>query len=138
MARSSSHPRRPDLESRVPVATEYPRPHLRVSLFGNCNFRCSYCPPWGENAYEIDDNLSLEALLETLEVLSARGFEVVKLTGGEPTLRRDLIPIVARASELFSEVRLITNGWNLRRIADDLAQAGLHTVELSLDAAKQP
>ena len=110
-------------------------PHLRVSLFGNCNFRCTYCPPWGENRYEIGGNLSTGDLSSLLRALAANGFDTVKLTGGEPTLRRDVVDVVRLTTELFSDVRLITNGWKLARIADDLANAGLQTIELSLDAS---
>jgi cyclic pyranopterin phosphate synthase len=58
----------------------------------------------------------------------------VKLTGGEPTLRRDIVDIVGATSEIFAEVRLITNGWNLAKTARHLAAAGLSMVELSIDS----
>ena len=119
----------------TPSASTLELPHLRVSLFGNCNFRCTYCPPWGENSYEVGSYLSFENLTRVLRAFAAGGFTVVKLTGGEPTLRRDLKGVVSLAAELFDEVRLITNGWSLARIAKDLKASGLDTVEVSLDAA---
>ena len=121
----------------LPIPVAYERPHLRVGLIGECNFRCTYCPPWGENSYEIGKRLSRSELTCVLRSLANAGFQVVKLTGGEPTLRRDLIEIVEDACRLFSEVRLITNGWNLDRIAPELAQAGLATVEVSLDSVEE-
>jgi cyclic pyranopterin phosphate synthase len=119
------------------AAKDLTLPHLRVSLFGNCNFRCTYCPPWGENSYELGDRLSRDGLESVLSAFAKVGFSVVKLTGGEPTLRSDLIEISALASEMFDEVRLITNGWKLPRIAPQLSAVGLDTVEVSLDAAEE-
>lgn len=111
-------------------------PHLRISLYGDCNMRCIYCPPWGENSYTIDDNLDTDSLKRVLTYLNEAGFQVVKFTGGEPTLRKDLIEVVQFSSELFPETRIITNGWNLSKIASNLRQAGLNSIEISLDAAE--
>jgi cyclic pyranopterin phosphate synthase len=119
------------------AAKDLTLPHLRVSLFGNCNFRCTYCPPWGENSYELGDRLSRAGLESVLSAFAKVGFSVVKLTGGEPTLRGDLVEVAALASEMFDEVRLITNGWKLPQIAPQLSAVGLDTVEVSLDAAEE-
>jgi cyclic pyranopterin phosphate synthase len=115
---------------------EFSLPHLRVGLYGDCNFRCTYCPPWGENDYRIGENLDSDQLMIALRALAAYGFRIVKFSGGEPTLRRDLIQIIETSSHLFHEVRLITNGWNLARIGPDLRNAGLAMVEVSIDAAE--
>ena len=98
--------------------------------------RCIYCPPWGENSYTIDDNLDTPSLKSILTQLSEAGFRVAKFTGGEPTLRKDLIDIVGFSAPLFPETRIITNGWNLSKIASKLKQAGLKIIEISLDAAE--
>jgi molybdenum cofactor biosynthesis enzyme MoaA len=98
--------------------------------------RCIYCPPWGENSYTIDDNLDTDSLKRILKYLSEAGFRVVKFTGGEPTLRKDLIDVVGFSSKLFPETRIITNGWSLSKIASNLKQAGLNILEISLDAAE--
>ncbi len=111
-------------------------PHLRISLHGDCNMRCIYCPPWGENSYTIDDNLDTDTLKRILTYLSEARFRVVKFTGGEPTLRKDLIDVVHFSSKLFPETRIITNGWSLSRIASNLKLAGLKIIEISLDAAE--
>jgi len=121
----------------MPVPVAHTRPHLRVGLIGECNFRCTYCPPWGENSYEVGKRISRSELFGVLRSLANAGFEVVKFTGGEPTLRRDLVDIVEEASGLFREVRLITNGWNLARLAPELARVGLAAVEVSLDAVDE-
>lgn len=111
-------------------------PHLRISLHGDCNMRCIYCPPWGENSYTIDDNLDTDSLKRVLTYLSEARFQVVKFTGGEPTLRKDIIDVVDFSSKLFPETRIITNGWNLSKIASNLKLAGLNIIEISLDAAE--
>jgi molybdenum cofactor biosynthesis enzyme MoaA len=111
-------------------------PHLRISLHGDCNMRCIYCPPWGENSYTIDNGLDTPSLKRILEELSEAGFRVVKFTGGEPTLRKDLIDIVNFSHHLFPETRIITNGWSLSKIASQLKQVGLNIIEVSLDAAE--
>ncbi len=111
-------------------------PHLRISLHGDCNMRCIYCPPWGENSYTIDDNLDTGSLKRILMYLSKAGFSVVKFTGGEPTLRKDIVDVVDFSSKLFPETRIITNGWSLNKLAPHLKKAGLSSVEISLDAAE--
>lgn len=111
-------------------------PHLRISLHGDCNMRCIYCPPWGENSYTVDDNLDTGSLKRILSYLSGAGFRVAKFTGGEPTLRKDLIEVVGFSSALFPETRIITNGWSLSKIASDLKHARLTSIEISLDAAE--
>src|SRR5579859_892948 len=111
-------------------------PHLRVSLHGDCNMRCIYCPPWGENSYALEDNLDTQSLKRVLKQLGEAGFEVIKFTGGEPTLRKDVPEIVEYAARFFRETRLITNGWNLSKIAPELKRAGLNILEISLDAAE--
>jgi len=121
------------IRSEAPL-DDHTLPHVRISLFGNCNFRCTYCPPWGENSYEIAGKLSTEMLLEVIAELARQGFNVVKFTGGEPTLRKDLLDIVRRTAQLFVETRLITNAWNLRDLAGDLGAAALDSVEVSIDA----
>ena len=116
--------------------SEFDLPHLRVGLYGDCNFRCTYCPPWGENGYRIGANLDRAQLMIALHALAAHGFRIVKFSGGEPTLRRDLMQIIEASSHLFDEVRLITNGWNLARIGRGLQDTGLAMVELSIDAVE--
>jgi molybdenum cofactor biosynthesis enzyme MoaA len=129
--------RRPSYSPSGTLARDYTLPHVRVGLYGDCNFRCTYCPPWGENSYHISSNQGLNELSDILGMLAEKGFTVVKFTGGEPTLRRELVQIVQLASGLFPEVRIITNGWNLTKIALDLQRAGLTMVELSIDAVEE-
>ena len=110
---------------------------LRVSLTDKCNLRCSYCmPPEGL------DWLPGEAMLTDDEVVRVVGIAVrdlgitdVRLTGGEPLLRRGLVDIVSRLSALEPRPRLAltSNGIGLARVAADLAAAGLDRINVSLD-----
>jgi len=110
---------------------------LRVSLTDKCNLRCTYCmPPEGL------DWLPSESVLTDDEVVRVVGVAVrdlgitnVRLTGGEPLLRRGLVDIVRRLAELEPRPRLAltTNGIGLARIVDDLAAAGLDRINVSLD-----
>ncbi|MEO6889435.1 MAG: radical SAM protein, partial [Ktedonobacteraceae bacterium] len=119
----------------VPGGLKTSLPHLRVSLYGDCNMRCIYCAPWGENGYTIAHNLDSASLKRILDRLSQMGFELVKFTGGEPTLRKDLTDIIQFSSTRFRETRIITNGWNLSTIAPSLRASGLSSLEISMDAA---
>ncbi|MBV9098398.1 MAG: GTP 3',8-cyclase MoaA [Frankiaceae bacterium] len=110
---------------------------LRVSLTDKCNLRCSYCmPPEGL------DWLPGDAVLTDDEVVRVVGIAVrelgitdVRLTGGEPLLRRGLVDIVTRLAALDPRPRLAltTNGIGLARVAADLAAAGLDRINVSLD-----
>ncbi|MDQ2902136.1 MAG: radical SAM protein [Chloroflexota bacterium] len=118
----------------VPGGLKTSLPHLRVSLYGDCNMRCIYCAPWGENGYTIAHNLDSASLKMILDRLSQMGFELVKFTGGEPTLRKDLTDIIQFSSTRFGETRIITNGWNLSTIVSNLRAGGLSSLEISMDA----
>ncbi len=110
--------------------------YLRISVTEVCNFRCVYCLP---NGYE---KVAGPALMTPLEierlgrVFSQRGVTKFRLTGGEPTVRRDLGEIIGRLSALpgVSKVALTTNGWNLVRHIDDWAAAGLTNLNVSIDS----
>lgn len=112
---------------------------LRVSLTDRCNFRCVYCmpecPAWGAK----QDILSLEELRQLVEIFVTRlGIEQLRLTGGEPLLRRGAARFVAMLSTLkrvgLCRVSLSTNGVLLARYARELADAGLDDVNVSLDS----
>src|ERR1019366_8345852 len=112
---------------------------LRVSLTDRGNFRCAYCMPecpvWGAK----EEILSLEELRQLVEIFVTRlGIEQLRLTGGEPLLRRGAARFVAMLSELrcagLRRVSLSTNGVLLARYARELADAGLDDVNVSLDS----
>jgi cyclic pyranopterin phosphate synthase len=110
--------------------------YLRVSLTNRCQLDCAYCTLQDEPA----EVMSADEIERILRVAATRlGFRKVRLTGGEPTLRRDLPSIVSRvrAIEGIREVALTTNGMLLEKRAEELAAAGLATVNVSLDSLRE-
>ena len=106
--------------------------YLRVSLTNRCQLACTYCTLPDEPTTVLQP----QEVEHLIEVCARRlGFRKVRLTGGEPTLRRDLPDIVSRLSAIagLREVALTTNGMLLDRRAKELAEAGLHTVNVSCD-----
>ncbi len=114
---------------------------LRISLTDRCNFRCSYCMPaevFGEH-YEYlprSEILSFEEIERLTAVFYGLGVSKLRLTGGEPLLRRDLPDLVARLRRAApcADLTLTTNGYLLERSARELKSAGLDRVTISLDA----
>jgi cyclic pyranopterin phosphate synthase len=107
--------------------------YLRLSLTDRCNFRCSYCSPLGPDGHE-DPLTTLEAA-RLVAILARLGVRRVRLTGGEPTLRRDLVQVVRAVAGTpgIEEVALTTNGLFLDRLAAPLRAAGLTRLNVSLD-----
>lgn len=114
--------------------------YLRLSLTEACNFACHYCLPEGyaprKNLSPADSELTLSEIQNVLMGFEQAGFTKVRFTGGEPTLRRDLFPILEFASTLrgFKTRALTTNGWNLAREAVRLRLAGLQALNVSVDS----
>ncbi len=111
--------------------------YLRISLTDRCNFRCFYCMPAVGMQFAPPPELLSNAELERLMPILARvGFEKIRLTGGEPTLRRDLVRLVDTIAHTpgITEVSLTTNGLRLAELAAPLAQAGLARVNISIDS----
>jgi cyclic pyranopterin phosphate synthase len=107
--------------------------YLRLSLTDRCNFRCSYCSP---SEYEEGRDLLTRAEIARLvRVFAGLGVRRVRLTGGEPTLRRELVAIAddARATPGIEEVALTTNGHRLGDLARPLREAGVGALNVSLD-----
>ncbi|MFH1018833.1 MAG: GTP 3',8-cyclase MoaA [Pseudomonadota bacterium] len=111
--------------------------YLRVSLTENCNFRCLYCvPPEGVAFAEEKDLLRADEIVRLAKIFVHLGIRRVRLTGGEPLLRTDILPLV-HALSLFKgleDVALTTNGSLLAPLARPLKEAGLTTVNVSLDS----
>ena len=110
--------------------------YVRMSVTDRCNFRCVYCmPEEGIDFTPRDELLTFEEIERLGRVLSEMGVDRIRLTGGEPTVRRDIIELVRRlgALPLLRDLAMTTNGWNLARIGADLKAAGLTRVNISLD-----
>jgi GTP 3',8-cyclase len=110
---------------------------LRVSLTDRCNLRCAYCmPAEGLNWLPTPDVLSDDEVVRLVRIAVERlGVRQVRFTGGEPLLRRGLVEIIRRCSQLLPrpELSLTTNAVGLARLAPALAEAGLDRVNGSLD-----
>ena len=113
---------------------------LRVSVTDRCNFRCVYCMPkevFGRDYRFMDrkELLSFEEIERVVRAFVAHGVEKVRITGGEPLLRRDLEVLIARLATIDSlDLTLTTNGTLLPQKARALAAAGLRRVTVSLDS----
>ena len=114
---------------------------LRISVTDRCNFRCTYCMPkeiFGKD-YEFlarDQLLSFEEITRIATVFASEGVTKIRLTGGEPLLRRGIEDLIGMLAEIdgIDDLTLTTNGSLLERKAEALAQAGLNRVTVSLDS----
>lgn len=109
---------------------------LRASVTDRCNLRCTYCMPSDFADWLPGDHLlSVDELLEVIEVATENGITGIRLTGGEPLLRPDIVEIVRRINELplAPAISLTTNGIRLAEMASGLKAAGLKRVNISLD-----
>ncbi|WP_033348541.1 GTP 3',8-cyclase MoaA [Kitasatospora aureofaciens] len=123
-----------------PLVDRFGRVHtdLRVSLTDRCNLRCTYCMPaegldWLPRAEVLGDDEVVRLVRIAVQRLGVRS---VRLTGGEPLLRRGLPGLVARLAALGVELSLTTNGIGLARTAVELREAGLGRVNVSLDTLR--
>ena len=115
-----------------------PITYLRVSVTDRCDFRCTYCMPEHMSFLPRADMLSLEELERLCLAFVARGVERLRFTGGEPLVRKDLLSLITRlgahiGASPLKEITLTTNGSQLARHAQALADAGVRRVNVSLD-----
>jgi cyclic pyranopterin phosphate synthase len=136
---------------------------LRISLTDRCNFRCFYCLPNGEPPMARKESiLTFEEIERIGEIFVSLGIEKIRLTGGEPMLRRNIEDLIEKLARLKSsndelqvtnddkenpkseipnpkliDLALTTNGFSLPRRADGLKKAGLDRVTISLDSLKR-
>ena len=108
--------------------------YLRLSVTDRCNFRCIYClPAEGMPWMPRTEILSFEEMARLVTVFAGLGIRRVRITGGEPTLRKDLVDLVRLLSDLgLDEIALTTNGLKLEKLAEPLAEAGLTRLNVSL------
>lgn len=111
-------------------------PYLRLSLTEACNYYCTYCLPDGYRSNVRNRFLTLAEIRRLLSAFADLGMSKLRLTGGEPSLRKDLVDIIAHAASLPSikRVALTTNGCRLPALVDGWRDAGLTHINVSLDS----
>jgi cyclic pyranopterin phosphate synthase len=110
--------------------------YLRISLTDRCNLRCVYCmPAVGVQFMPRPELLTSEELLLVVRAAAAAGFRKIRLTGGEPSLRADLVELVRaiKATPGIEHIAMTTNGLRLKKLAQPLKDAGLDRVNISID-----
>jgi len=87
-------------------------PQLAIAITDKCNFKCSYCRPSGSSVNKCDRALSLEEITRLVSIAYEKGYRVFRITGGEPTLRPDILEIVKAISNLGEDTIILvgTNG----------------------------
>jgi cyclic pyranopterin phosphate synthase len=124
----------------LPLIDPYDRTvrDLRISITDRCNFRCTYCmPDEGMKWLPREDLLTYEELTRVARVCVERyGFESIRITGGEPTVRAHLPVLVRSLADLGVDLAMTTNGATLSHHAVDLARAGLRRINISCDSLR--
>jgi GTP 3',8-cyclase len=123
-----------------PLVDSHGRVHtdLRISVTDRCNLRCTYCmPETGMEFLPRSSLLSFEEIARVARVAKSLGVDSIRLTGGEPLVRRDMPELVAQLAAIgFDDIAMTTNGVLLADQADALAAAGLHRVNISCDSLR--
>jgi len=130
-----------DTADRNFIVDAFGRPlrNLRLSVTDRCNLRCQYCMPEEEYVWlPREDLLTFEEIRELVDIFSELGIEKVRLTGGEPLLRKDLPTLVSMLADSphITDLAMTTNGVLLSEQARALYDAGLHRVTISLDTLR--
>ncbi|MCH3918540.1 MAG: radical SAM protein [Spirochaetia bacterium] len=116
------------------VADDFGRLHtyLRLSVTDACNYRCVYCGPAAAHV-----GLSTDQMVDLCSIFYSMGIKVLRITGGEPTVRSDIVTLTSRLADIgFDRLSMTTNGEYLCRYAMDLKKAGLDSINISLDATE--
>jgi GTP 3',8-cyclase len=131
---------RPDVtEEALLDRLERPLRSLRISVIDRCDLRCNYCMPEEEYTWlPKRDILSFDEIETLVRAFTASGVRRVRLTGGEPLLRANLVELIERLADnpLVEDLAMTTNGTQLERWAERLQRAGLRRVTVSLDSLR--
>lgn len=111
--------------------------YLRISVIDTCNFACTYCFTGRKPHKQVQSHLMQADEIETLaRIFVSLGINKIRLTGGEPLLRKDISDIVARLHKLDTSITLTTNGFLADHFIDDFKAANIHSLNVSLDTFK--
>ncbi len=110
--------------------------YLRISVTDLCNFKCFYCLPKGYQCKRPRNEISVNEIKNLVRGFATLGTEKIRLTGGEPTLRRDISEIirVSKEPENIKKVAMTTNGWQIEKYYKEWRDAGLDQINLSIDS----
>ncbi|MES9693056.1 GTP 3',8-cyclase MoaA [Bacillus toyonensis] len=129
------------MHEKMRDSLERPLQDLRISVIDRCNFRCTYCMPaevFGSDYAFLQEEflLTFDEIERLARLFISMGVNKIRLTGGEPLLRKDLPKLIARLAKLegLTDIGLTTNGIHLAKQAKALKEAGLKRVNISLDA----
>ncbi|QWG33311.1 GTP 3',8-cyclase MoaA [Bacillus mycoides] len=129
------------MHEKMRDSLERPLQDLRISVIDRCNFRCTYCMPaevFGPDYAFLQEEflLTFDEIERLARLFISMGVEKIRLTGGEPLLRKDLPKLIARLAKIegLTDIGLTTNGIHLAKQAKLLKEAGLKRVNISLDA----
>ena len=113
-------------------------PYIRLSITDVCNYKCTYCLPQGYKKTPGDkrDFMSAEEISRLTKALAELGVCKIRLTGGEPTVRKDFFDILKdmKQNSNIPKVTMTTNGYRLDKIAEQLSEAGLDGINISIDS----
>ncbi len=109
--------------------------YLRISITDKCNLRCIYCmPPGGLKFFKEKDVLTDDEILRFVRIARSHGLRKVRITGGEPLMRKDIISLISSIKKTgIRDLSITSNGIKLSKMAEALKQAGLDRVNISLD-----
>jgi len=110
--------------------------YLRISVTDRCNLRCTYCmPAEGIQLMQHDDIMTFEEICDVVREGVSQGINKIRLTGGEPLVRKGIVELVSKISKIdgVEDLAMTTNGILLDKYANDLSKAGLNRVNISLD-----
>ncbi|GJL85397.1 MAG: cyclic pyranopterin monophosphate synthase [Micavibrio sp.] len=126
------------MENKTAIADSFGRtfPYLRLSVTDVCNFSCSYCLPDGYKKTGCDPFMAQDEIVRLVRAFAELGTWKIRLTGGEPTVRRDFVDIAAMIHEIPGIRRLAftTNGYKLQERAQEYYDAGLRAINISIDS----
>ena len=114
--------------------------YLRISVTDRCNLRCTYCMP--EEGVPYDDKeavLSYEEIMRLVALLTQHGLRKVRITGGEPLVRKDVVSLIGRIAKIpqITDLSMTTNAVLLAKYAADLRDVGLRRINISMDTLRR-
>ncbi|WP_297597909.1 GTP 3',8-cyclase MoaA [uncultured Cetobacterium sp.] len=113
--------------------------YLRISITDHCNLRCQYCLPENNNSFSNNtDLLTADDIEKIVRATSLIGIEKVRITGGEPLIRKDFLEILKKINsiEKIKKIAITTNGFNLSNNLNEFSTNGLNRINISLDSLK--